>query len=394
MKFTFLLLVWTALSLALQSRGLPIPDPDSPSQLAPRGHLEKSYLIGGFGYQPLNGNGNYKIVTSAYLYVAQPKSIGLGFLTSVARLLHLDVDHLGEHMSQCFRRLKLLFTIGIPMVRLKVSITGCQTTQVTLSRTGWKHLGLVSATEDIGKCTEVMLTVKAENSDEPGTIYLTPPEGFMIISDIDDTIKITDVLEEKLMFENTAYKDPVPVKGMPELYASLSKQLVMNSTPPFFVYISGSPFELHKFLNDFLKDDFPASRGPLLLQNLTISDPKGAAKTLTGGDDGESKVDYKMRQITDVHGYLGQKKVLAVGDSGEMDPETYGDAYRKFGEKFIKCIWIHVLDDKKAKNTQERFDKAFEGVPKERILLFHTSDIPRLQTIEVAKGKCNFGGGV
>lgn len=75
--------------------------------------------------------------------------------------------------------------------------------------------------------------------------------------DIDDTLKITGVLDTATALQNTFLNDPEPIAGMPDVLSSLQSSL---SDPAFF-YISGSPFQLYPFLHDFIDSTYPA--GPM-----------------------------------------------------------------------------------------------------------------------------------
>ncbi|KAJ3875207.1 hypothetical protein F5051DRAFT_67599 [Lentinula edodes] len=381
MKLPFIALVWTsALFLALHVEARPHPR---------RVELTSTLLLNGIGYQP-HGDGEVSISIESFAHLGEPKSMGplTHLLNETLHKLHVDVDHIGDHMATAVERLRLFAAVGIPLDKLELTINGCEKKTVSLPRTGFTNLGIVQASVAVGKCPSALLTAKTHNS-ETATVYSSPPTGLGVISDIDDTIKITDVLDPDKMIENTMYKDPVPVAGMPVLYASLAKSLTTQSIPPQFIYLSGSPFELFPFLSSFLKSQFSASLGPLLLQSLSITNPAEIFKSLGDGKSGQGKIDYKVGQIKRINGYYPQKSFLTIGDSGEKDPEVYGKAYNEFGGKFIRCIWIHLIDDKKADNSDKRFEEAFKGVPEDRIRKFHTSEIPSLSKIDVAGGKCN-----
>ena len=196
------------------------------------------------------------------------------------------------------------------------------------------------------------------------------------------------------MLESTFLDDPVPVAGMPELYASLTRTL-----SPHFLYISGSMLQLYPFLHDFIDTTYSASKGPLFLRNLTdISD-------IVDFLSSDGIFEYKSAVIDQIKGMYANKKFLAIGDSTQKDPETYGAAYvlfcqfsccplsnqvylrryRKYGD-FIMCAWIRQVEG--ANNTAARFAAAFEGVPSNRWRIFTDSDISGLAGIDVAGGAC------
>lgn len=140
----------------------------------------------------------------------------------------------------------------------------------------------------------------------------------LLYIDIDDTIRNSHVLNKLQLLKSTFGEPPYPVPGMPELYTSLSRSL----KAPLFVYISGSPFQLYPFLQGFLGSTFPASKGPIFLRNFTAS---SAASLMNMAKTGNIK-EHKLAMIDRIHGMYPEKQFLAIGDSGELDPETYGES--------------------------------------------------------------------
>ena len=57
-----------------------------------------------------------------------------------------------------------------------------------------------------------------------GTARLVEPEGLSVISDIDDTIKITEVRDSRRMLERSLLEDFAPVPGMAALYQDWTEQ--------------------------------------------------------------------------------------------------------------------------------------------------------------------------
>ncbi|KAJ7228400.1 hypothetical protein GGX14DRAFT_612676 [Mycena pura] len=83
--------------------------------------------------------------------------------------------------------------------------------------------------------------------------------------------------------------------------------------------------------------------------------------------------------IDRIHGMYPNKKFLAVGDSTQQDPETYGEAIRKYGD-FIACAWIRKVDD--ANNTDARFQAAFQGVAPAKFKIYTDDEILSLANID------------
>jgi phosphatidate phosphatase APP1 len=159
------------------------------------------------------------------------------------------------------------------------------------------------------------------------------------------------------ILRSTFVDDPAPIPGMPPLYA-----LIQSLLNPNWFYLSASPYNLHPFLRSFLHTHYPP--GPIILRDASWMDLGGFLASLTQGTEA-----YKSTRMVTLHEWLPKRKVICVGDSTQSDPEAYGDIYRKFGG-WIKAVFIRKVTDVAEmkgtdKNTDERFEKAFEGVPRE-----------------------------
>ena len=61
------------------------------------------------------------------------------------------------------------------------------------------------------------------------------------------------------------------------------------------------------------------------------------------------------------------RSLVLVGDSGERDPEIYGNIARMYPKR-VRRIFIRAV--KSEKSDDERFLKAFKDVPREKWLIF------------------------
>ncbi|KAK1773587.1 hypothetical protein QBC45DRAFT_461135 [Copromyces sp. CBS 386.78] len=193
---------------------------------------------------------------------------------------------------------------------------------------------------------------------ELNTFY-TEPEGWAVISDVDDTIKITQTSDPVGILRSTFVAEPTPIAGMPELYWQI-KDMVTPSAPWF--YLSASPYNLYPFLRDFTHRYYP--RGQLILRDASWMTIPGLLSNLTLGTQ-----KYKVDRMKKLYEWLPKKKMICIGDSTQSDPESYGEMYRKHPE-WIKLILIRKVTDIAAvgtetKNAPKRFEEAFKGVPRE-----------------------------
>ncbi|KAI2468858.1 hypothetical protein F4781DRAFT_248230 [Annulohypoxylon bovei var. microspora] len=189
--------------------------------------------------------------------------------------------------------------------------------------------------------------------------FYAEPEGWGVISDIDDTIKVTQTSDPIGILRTTFLEKPEACAGMPELYQFI--QSLIHEKSPWF-YLSASPYNLYPFLRDFRQQNYP--HGTIILRDASWMSLPGLLTTLTLGTE-----DYKVGRMEKIHSWLPRRKMICIGDSTQSDPEAYGDMYRSY-PGWVKVILIRKVEDIaaigiEAKNEPERFEKAFEGVPRD-----------------------------
>ncbi|MCJ1391674.1 hypothetical protein MMC18_004539 [Xylographa bjoerkii] len=193
-------------------------------------------------------------------------------------------------------------------------------------------------------------------------MHFAEPQGWTVVSDIDDSIKITMTMSPIGILRSTFVSTPTPITGMPELYKHINSLL-----SPSWFYLSASPYNLYTFLRPFLHQYYP--KGTVILRDASWMDLSGFLESLTQGTE-----DYKASRMDKIHNWLPQRKILCVGDSTQSDPEAYGDMYRKH-PGWVKAIFIRKVVavkemQKTDKNDPARFEKAFKDVPKDVWKLF------------------------
>jgi hypothetical protein len=180
-----------------------------------------------------------------------------------------------------------------------------------------------------------------------GSVQLLETNGLSVISDIDDTIKISQVLEAKEMLRNTFCRPFQPVPGMAAVYQSWAK-----ATGASFHYVTASPWQLYVPLSRFLESNgFPA--GTFHMKQFRVKD--GSFLNLFASPE-----HYKPGVIEPMLERFPQRHFVLVGDSGEKDPEVYGATARRHPEQIVKILIREVPDQKP---DPERYQKAFQGLP-------------------------------
>ncbi len=201
-----------------------------------------------------------------------------------------------------------------------------------------------------------IITAKNDPRKFSAEVQIIPETGLSIISDIDDTIKISEVLDKQALIQNIFFKDYHPTPGMPEYYRQLAEQ------GAFFHYVSASPWQLYPALRPFMKKHYP--KGTISLRHFRIADSSFVKFFL-------SSQDYKIETIRNIIRRYPQHHFLLIGDSGEKDPEVYAHIHSEFPEN-IQRILIRKV--KGSDLSDERLARVFRDVPARKWQLFELPD--------------------
>jgi phosphatidate phosphatase APP1 len=185
---------------------------------------------------------------------------------------------------------------------------------------------------------------QADSREFSGQAQLIGRTGISVISDIDDTIKISNVLNKKELMKNTFTRPFQKVPRMQELYSSWSDKGFA------FHYVSGSPWQLYQPLHDFFtENNFPLTT--IHLKYFRIKD--SSILKFTSSD----QLAYKTEVISSIINNFPERKFILIGDSGEKDPEVYAEIYNKYKNQ-ISAIFIR--DTSNPKDTDSRYNSLFK----------------------------------
>lgn len=186
-----------------------------------------------------------------------------------------------------------------------------------------------------------------------GCVQLVGDQGLSIISDIDDTIKISHVADKKALLANTFLRPFRAVPGMADLYIRWEKSNAV------FHYVSSSPWQLYPALAEFIEQhQFP--KGSFHLKCFRLKD--SSFLSLFTKDD-----QYKLSNISILLQRFPKREFILVGDAGERDPEIYGEIARQFPTQ-VKHIFIRRL--RSELTSPDRYQTAFRNVDADRWTLF------------------------
>ena len=188
---------------------------------------------------------------------------------------------------------------------------------------------------------ELQVRLGSNNQAESNTsAFLIPSQGVSLISDIDDTIKLTNVRQRREMLINTFLRPFEVIEGMSDSYRRLADEGVV------FHYVSSSPWQLFEPLSRLLVDhEFPA--GSIHLRNFRLRDHMLRRVFLLHRRGKGGVIRNLLRMFPN-------RKFLLVGDSGERDPKIYAGLCRQFPGQVLGIL-IRVLDPKHEEGLKEKY---------------------------------------
>lgn len=189
----------------------------------------------------------------------------------------------------------------------------------------------------------------------PGRALVVPAEGISIVSDIDDTIKHTQVGDRRDMLLNTFARPLAAVPGMARFYQQFHAR---DEAGVRFHYVSSSPHQLWPMIEEFLeRSGFPS--GTVHMRSLDWR--------VEAFGEGPGSAGHKLTTIAGLMREFPARRFVLVGDSGERDPEVYGQLARDFPGQVAA---IHIRNITGLDRQDTRLAQAFRGVAAETWTLF------------------------
>ena len=155
-------------------------------------------------------------------------------------------------------------------------------------------------------------------------VGLIPARGMSVISDIDDTIKFSNVENRAELLANTFMREFVAIEGMADVYREQAARGAV------FHYVTASPWQLYQPLHEFLaQEGYP--RGSMHFRTFRISDQlvKRLGVIHRGG---------KAAAVRRILASFPERKFTLIGDSGEKDAEIYSRCYQQYPDRVEKVL--------------------------------------------------------
>lgn len=309
-----------------------------------------------------NPEGGWFIELHGWVYETEARKISLAALQ---KLIGLKLDDLSAEEQKFFKARTSWFLVDNERGKhLEVTLMG-EAFALGKTEPNGRVKRLVAVLED--KCQELGLKAgtnevflklpPGEEREEAGPVHFIAEEGWTVVSDIDDTIKVTEVRNREALLRNTFCKEFRAAEGMAKVYAQWAEEGAV------FHYVSASPWQLYPDLETFRAvNGYPA--GTFHLRNFRLKDETGVE--FLKGSRG-----FKPGEIGVLLDRFPRRKFVLVGDSGEHDPEIYGELARKHPEKIVRILIRDVTGDE---TEGERYRAAFQGVAREKWAIFKHPD--------------------
>ena len=189
-----------------------------------------------------------------------------------------------------------------------------------------------------GRSGRITLTARVREHGQTfegrGIATLLEPKGKSVVSDIDDTIKVTEIPAGKgIVLRNTFLRSFVAAEGMRDRYVGFGDVS--------FHYVSGSPWQLFGLLHAFLIDEAKFPPGTFHMKSLRTSvlDLPALLSDLRNLVTGSTATKaQKISQISELIKHLEGRTFTLIGDSGELDPEVFTELREKYGKRVEKIV--------------------------------------------------------
>ncbi|HJZ04258.1 MAG: hypothetical protein XU11_C0057G0002 [Candidatus Dadabacteria bacterium CSP1-2] len=193
-----------------------------------------------------------------------------------------------------------------------------------------------------------------------GRVQLLERKGISVISDIDDTIKVSEVTnpDSKIFLRNTFINEYQAVEDMANLYRQWENAGMQ------FHYVSANPWQLYDTINKFMESaGFP--KGSMRLRNFRWKDFRSLEQLFS------SLVTFKLSITEDILHRVPERKFILVGDSGQSDPEIYAELYCKHPNQILH---ICIRDVQGEGVDFDRFRRACKDIPETKWTVFREAN--------------------
>jgi phosphatidate phosphatase APP1 len=300
-------------------------------------------------------DGTAKVRVHAYVYEQERRP---GARAAFEKYLRIDVDTLPPEQRANYQARTKLMLIDAERGK-QLYVQGESGAAVALPRTDKRGSTVAKISLPMSANTSmrwINYSVSGPILRFTGRALIVPDAGTSIISDIDDTIRDTHVLNTHEMLMNTFVRPLKAVPGMQPLYMSAAENPTLR-----IHYLSNAPHALYPLLQQFLRESkFPEGSIHPRAINLTST----AWNKVFHADHIDG---HKAKVIETLMADFPIRSFVLIGDTGEQDPAIYGAMMRKFPNR-VQMILLHdVTGDNR---ESPRYARDMRSVPAAKWRLF------------------------
>ena len=231
--------------------------------------------------------------------------------------------------SNAWALLRALASDEAPDIVVRACFAGL-TTETTTDEEGYFRFELDSDGKTGWRTVALTLERTGRAAAEAQVLVPSEDAQFGVISDLDDTVIVTEVprplkMLRLLLFRNAYSRDAF--EGAADLYRALAAGPDGKRQNPVF-YVSSGTWNFYDMLEQFLDHNgFP--KGPILLRDIGLEEDRYIA-------EGH---DHKLRKIERILAAYPELPFVLIGDSGQDDPHLYAEAVRKHPGR-IRAVYI------------------------------------------------------
>lgn len=187
-----------------------------------------------------------------------------------------------------------------------------------------------------------------------GHARLLPDDGLSVVSDIDDTLRVSHVLSRRTLLRRTFTEPFEAVPAMPALLRRLA-----GGPGGAVHYLSAAPWQLHAPLDAFLHEHgFP--EGSMHLRAIRLKD-RSLLQLF------KEPTEHKLAIVRRLMAGWPRRRFVLVGDSSEQDPEIYAALAR---EHPGRVEHVYIRDTTSESMTAKRYKRSLWPAMGERWTLF------------------------
>ncbi|MBN8601633.1 MAG: DUF2183 domain-containing protein [Planctomycetes bacterium] len=295
------------------------------------------------GYVHRDGD-HWRVLAQGRFYRHTPLTLSKRLLIRGLRRV-MNVPHEQFHEELFHRRLegflaaaepgrRVVLKVGDELIPLKKKTRGSGLFQSTIELSHRSIQSLAPAAMERDTRIDIGLSLDPSHKHQAAIsspLYLVAPRGISVISDIDDTIKNTNVTQKRAMLANTFVYPFQAIEGMAEVYRQ------WGADGAFFHYVSSSPWQIFDSLDHFFEQhEFP--EGSMHLRWFRLRD-----EILRKWQLLRRRGKYAI--IANLMKRYPQRQFVLIGDSGERDPEIYAKIAKRFTNQ-IPLVAIRQVADK------------------------------------------------